>query len=108
MRHALRTCVRNWAWFASSPIADPPPVGGQTGATTEPTTRPRERTFSANAARSLSVASMLTCGSNRNRSTPSNRAPPTLAAAVRSSIVSRSIGGSPSPPLPTTPGQAAL
>ena len=38
--------------------------------------------------------SMLTCGANRNRSTPSNFTPSTSAAAVRSSIVSRSIGGS--------------
>ena len=30
-----------------SPIAEPPPVGGQTGATTEPITRFRERTLSA-------------------------------------------------------------
>ncbi len=42
-------------------------------------------------------------GRSRRTSTPS-----TSAAAVRSSIVSRSIGGSESGPLPTTPGQAAL
>src|SRR5688572_24898607 len=51
---------------------------------------------------------MSTCGSKRKRSTPSNRVPSTLAAAVRSSIVSRSIGGSESGPLPTSPGHIAL
>src|SRR6185436_14903501 len=51
---------------------------------------------------------MLTCGSNRNRSTPSNLTPSTDASAVRSSIVSRSMGGSPSGPLPTSPGHIAL
>jgi hypothetical protein len=48
------------------------------------------------------------CGSNRNRSIPSNFTPSTLAADVRLIIVSRSIGGSESGPLPTRPGQAAL
>src|SRR3954452_23272626 len=51
---------------------------------------------------------MLTWGSKRNRSTPSNLWPSTSAAAVRSSMVSSPIGGSLSSPLPTTPGQAAL
>src|SRR4051812_22112735 len=52
---------------------------------------------------------MLTCGSNRNRSTPSNLVPFDEALAVISSIVSRSIGGSaPGPPLPTSPGHIAL
>ena len=37
------------------------------------------------------VESMLTCGSNRNRSTPSNFTPLTSALAVRSSMVSRSM-----------------
>ena len=45
---------------------------------------------------------------NRNRSTPSNRTPSTSAAAVRSSMVSRSMGGSESGPLPTSPGHMAL
>ena len=51
---------------------------------------------------------MLTCGANRKRSTPSNLMPSTSAAAVRSSIVSRSMAGSDPSPLPTTPGHAAL
>ncbi len=89
-------------------MAEPPPVGGQTGATTEPTTKPWDLIFLARASRSASVESMFTCGSNRNRSTPSNFWPSTSAAAVRSSIVSRPIGGSLPSPLPTTPGQAAL
>ena len=89
-------------------MAEPPPVGGQTGATTEPITRLRWRALSASAFSSSSEASMLTCGSNRNRSKPSNLTPSTSAAAVRSSIVSSGIGGSESGPLPTTPGQAAL
>ena len=58
-----------------SPIAEPPPVGGHTGATTDPTTSPLPRILSASRFRSSSVESMLTCGSNRNRSTPSNFAP---------------------------------
>ncbi len=106
---ALRTCVRKARRSSSFPIADPPPVGGHTGATSEPTTRPFPRILSASRLRSSSVESMLTCGSNRNRSTPSNRLPFDRAAAVRSSIVSRSIGGSaPGPPLPTRPGHIAL
>jgi len=48
------------------------------------------------------------CGSNRNRSIPSNFTPSTDAAAVMLIIVSRSIGGSESGPFPTSPGQAAL
>ena len=36
---ALRTCVRNFLRSSSLPIAEPPPVGGHTGATSEPTTR---------------------------------------------------------------------
>src|SRR5712692_11134596 len=51
---------------------------------------------------------MLTCGSKRNRSTPSNFTPLTEALAVKASIVSRSMGGSESGPLPTRPGHMAL
>jgi hypothetical protein len=93
---------------SSSSIAEPPPVGGQTGPTTEPISRPRDRTRSASAFIASALASMSTWGANRNRSTPSNFTPSTSAAAVRSSIVSRSIAGSEPSPLPTTPGQAAL
>ena len=57
---------------------------------------------------SSSSESMLVWGSERNRSTPSNRTPLTWAAAVRSSMVSRSMGGSESGPLPTNPGHIAL
>ena len=35
---AFRTCVRNFFRSSSFPIAEPPPVGGHTGATSEPTT----------------------------------------------------------------------
>src|SRR5215472_13167008 len=80
--HALRTCVRKFLRSCSDPIAEPPPVGGQTGATS---------------------------GAKRKRSTPSKRMPSTSAAAVRLSMVSRSIAGSlPGPPLPTRPGHMAL
>ena len=89
-------------------MAEPPPVGGQTGATTEPTTSLRRRALSASRFTSSSEPSMLKCGEKRNRSKPSNFTPSTSAAAVRSSMVSRSIGGSESGPLPTTPGQDAL
>ena len=40
MRQALRTCVRKRPRSSSLPMAEPPPVGGQTGATSEPTTQP--------------------------------------------------------------------
>jgi hypothetical protein len=51
---------------------------------------------------------MLVCGSARKRSTPSNFVFSISAAAVKSSISSRSIGGSESGPLPTSPGHIAL
>jgi hypothetical protein len=91
-----------------SPIADPPPVGGQTGATTEPTTNPFEAILSATRFKSSSLMSMLMCGSKRKMSTPSNFTPLTSAFAVRSSMVSRSMAGSESGPLPTRPGHMAL
>ncbi len=99
---AFLTCSRNLARPSPGSIAEPPPVGGQTGATTEPIISPRAPALSASALISSSVASMLTCGRNRKRSNPSNLTPSTSAAAVRSSIVSRSIGGSGAFPLPTT------
>jgi hypothetical protein len=43
IRQAFRTCVTNCRRSVSSPIAEPPPVGGQTGATSEPTTSCRTR-----------------------------------------------------------------
>src|SRR5215468_11279430 len=48
------------------------------------------------------------CGSDRNKSTPSNRPRSLSAAAVRFNIVSRSIKGSEPGPLPTRPGHIAL
>ena len=48
------------------------------------------------------------CADRQGKSTPSNLLPSTSAAAVRSSIVSRPIGGSESGPLPTRPGHIAL
>ena len=66
MRQPLWTCSRNFLRPSPSSIAEPPPVGGQTGATTEPIVRPRDGTLSARALSSSSVASMLTCGRNRN------------------------------------------
>src|SRR3954462_5958774 len=110
MPQALRTCGANALRSSSDPIADPPPVGGHTGATSDPIIRFFARTLSASRARSSLLESMLTCGSKRKRSTPSNRVPSGVRAfAVRSSIVSRSIGGSPpGAPLPTSPGHMAL
>src|SRR5262249_49530546 len=91
------------------PIAQPPPVGGHTGATTDPTTKPFAAILSANCLIPPSSISMLVCGSKRNRSTPSKRMPSTSAFAVRSSMVSRSMQGSaPGLPLPTRPGHMAL
>src|SRR6185436_5872809 len=107
--HAFRTWLRNAPRSPLPPMADPPPVGGQTGATSDPPTSPFAPILSASRFRSSSVESMLTCGSKRNKSTPSNRAPFARAAAVRFNIVSRSIVGSaPGPPLPTRPGHIAL
>ena len=54
-----------------------------------------------------SSASIEVCGSTRNRSTPPNFTPSTSARWVMSSIVSRSIGGSLSSPMPTRPGHMA-
>src|SRR5258705_13612875 len=59
MRHAFRTCPTNSARSSLLPMADPPPVGGQTGATTEPTTKPFARILSASRFNSSSLASML-------------------------------------------------
>ena len=103
--HALRTCVTNFLRSSSLPIAEPPPVGGQTGATKDPTASPFAAILSASRFNSAPVASMLTCGSKRNRSTPSNATPLTDVFAVRSSIVSRSIGGS-APGFPCRRGRA--
>src|SRR3954463_8724727 len=89
-------------------MADPPPVGGQTGATSDPARSPLEFRLSASRARSSSDESISVWGRERKRSTPSNREPSTLADAVRQSMVSRSMGGSESGPLPTSPGHIAL
>src|SRR5215813_4950349 len=103
------TCVRKFLRSTPDPIAEPPPVGPQTGATSEPMTRLRAATLSARRLRSSSLESISVCGRERKMSIPSKRTPSTSAAAVRSSIVSRSITGSASgPPLPTSPGQVAL
>src|SRR5579864_1253545 len=79
-----------------------------TGATNDPTTNPRRETLSASFAISPDVESISVCGDARNKSTPLNLIPSTSAACVRSSIVSRSMGGSESGPLPTSPGHMAL
>ena len=52
MWQPLWTCLRNCLRPSPSSIAEPPPVGGQTGATTVPMVRPRERTLSARILRS--------------------------------------------------------
>ncbi len=54
-------------------------MGGQTGATSEPTTSWRLAMLSARRFRSSSVESMLVCGEDKNKSTPSNRMPSTSA-----------------------------
>ena len=82
--------------------------GGQTGATTCRSPGSAPRALSASAFDRRRSSRCRCAASKRNRSKPSNRTPSTSAAAVRSSIVSRSIGGSASCPLPTTPGHAAL
>ncbi len=47
MRQAFRHLGQKRSVAAASPMAEPPPVGGQTGATTEPISRFRARTLSA-------------------------------------------------------------
>ena len=108
MRQAFRTWARKRARSAASPMAEPPPVGGQTGATSDPARSPLEASLSARRARSSSEESISVCGRDRKRSTPSKRTPSTSAAAVRFSMVSRSMGGSESGPFPTSPGHMAL
>jgi hypothetical protein len=108
MRQAFSTIEMKRLRSSASPIAEPPPTGGQTGATIEPMARFLEPTVSASFFRSSSLASMLVCGSARNRSMPSNFTPSTSAAAVMSISAESAIGGSASPPLPTTPGHMAL
>ncbi len=72
IRQAFLTCVRNAARSASLPTA-----GGQTGATSDPARNFFEARLSASLAKSSSEESMSVCGSERNRSTPSNRTPST-------------------------------
>ncbi len=107
IRQAFSTMPVKRARSSALPIADPPPTGGHTGATTEPTSRFLERILSASRLMSSVPDSMLVWGSARKRSTPSNFTPSIAAAAVKSSIVSRSIAGSaPGLPLPTRPHMA--
>src|SRR5271168_3355184 len=108
MAQAFRTCSVNFRLSSWDPMAEPPPVVGQTGATSDPTTNPLLPMFSASSFKSSAEASISVCGLERNRSTPSNLIPSTPAAWVRSSIVYRPIGGSESGPLPTRPGHIAL
>ena len=84
-------------------------MGGHTGATSEPTT-------SLCAGKFLRQPLQIVVGridiGMRQRQKQIDAiellTPSTSAAAVRSSIVSRSIGGSESGPLPTSPGHIAL
>ena len=55
MAQAFRTCVTKFFRSSSLPIADPPPVGGHTGATSEPTTKPLAAILSASVFRSSSA-----------------------------------------------------
>ena len=89
-------------------MAEPPPTGGQTGATMEPIARLWRAAFSASCFASSSVKSILVWGAAWKMSMPSNFTPFTSALAVSEIMVSRSIGGSESGPLPTSPGHIAL
>ena len=91
---------------SSLPIAEPPPVGGQTGATSDPTTRFLPRILSASLFRSSSVESMLTCGSNRNRSTPSNLTPFDFALRPSCRASCRDRSAARRPGRPCRPGPA--
>jgi hypothetical protein len=109
MRQAFSIARRNFCCCSSVPIAESPTVPPQTGATSEPTFRPLEAMRSAICLRLSSEMSGSVCGWNRNRSTPSNLWPSTLAATVMSSMCSRAIGGwSVLGSLPTRPGHIAL
>src|SRR5437016_1791301 len=60
--HALRTCVRKFQRSSSLPMADPPPVGGHTGATSDPTAKPFDAILSARRFRSESRAAAQRLG----------------------------------------------
>ncbi len=102
------TWVRKFLRHSRSSRAGPPPVGGQTGATTEPIVRFRLSALSASRFRS----------SYRHRSKCAGRTE--TGRIHRTLAVDRSIGGqiehrieidkrfSSREPFPTTPGQAAL
>src|SRR5580704_6865033 len=55
------TCSINRCRSSAPPMADPPPVGGQTGATTDPTRRFLEAILAASSFNSSSVESILVC-----------------------------------------------
>ena len=84
MRQAFRTCARKRPRSSSSAhgraAAGRRPHGRDQRAGPR---RPLEAILSARRARSSSVESISVCGSNRNKSTPSNFTPSTAAAAVR-------------------------
>jgi hypothetical protein len=63
-----------------APIAEPPPVGGQTGATTRADHQVPRLHLVGQRLQVVVAMSMSTCGANRNRSTPSNFTPSTSAA----------------------------
>ena len=109
MRQAFSTIVRNCLRSSADPMAEPPPTGGQTGATTEPTASPKPAILSAKPLGCRPCSNRSMCADRqetdrRPRIWRRWRAPPPSAL----SIVSRSIGGSESGPLPTNPGHIAL
>ncbi len=95
---------------SAPPMADPPPVGGQTGATTDPTSRPK-RAHLVGQSRQVVIARIdadVRFEQEQIHAIELHAIVHSRAAAVRWSMVSRSIGGSESGPLPTRPGHMAL
>ena len=98
MPQAFSTWVRNFFRSCSSPIADPPPVGGQTGATSEPTTSPRRPMPSASRLRS-SGSHRSGCAGRRgtDRRRRSARRRPRSRRSGRASSRARSAARCPGP-----------
>ena len=65
IRQAILTALRNFSRCAASPIAESPMVPGQTGATSEPTSKPLLAMRSAMPMISASLASGFVCGRKR-------------------------------------------
>ena len=107
---ALRTCVRKFFRSSSLPIAEPPPVGGHTGATSDPTTR----FFAADlVGQPLQVVvgridADVRIEEEQIDAVELRAVRPAPSRSGRASCRDRSAARRPGPPLPTSPGHMAL